>query len=572
MKVKKQILLFFILLLAVILRIWKLDTVPVSLFGDELDVGYQAYSILKTGKDYSGNFLPIHLKSLAEYRTPLYAYSAIPTIGIFGISPLGVRLPNAIFGVLAVLGIYFLVKEITGNKILSLIAAFLLCISPWHLHFSRTGFDGPQMITLYIFGIYFLIRSFKGKNTLWLSAVCLAFTPWSYSTAKLFLPVTIIAFLIIWKDNFKKISQPRLIWAVIIFLVISIPFVISTFFGGGSERIQGVSILNDPTVPGQMGFDRLNDAMVRDQNAPSINTVDKLFHNKVTAYFEIFINNYLQAFSTDFLFIRGDYLNPRHSSGIELYTIEALFLLLGLFFLLKSQLDKRIKFFLIFWVLFSPVPSSITQGGGTHATRLLLMLPILTILIAFGMYYSYLAINRSLKIPYLLLLSISLLLGFVFYQHNYWIHYPWSSEKWWHGGFKEAIQAAVSEGSKYDRVIISGADEPPLIFFLAWSQYSPRSFQKNYPLKKQTLEAFGEVSILDNYLFPSIGLGKSLYELGAALPKNSLYLATAKEINLDLIKEPGRLPSDLTLIRAITYPSGAPAFYLFTKNESFKKL
>ena len=93
-------LLLTILIVTSILRLWKLDEVPVSLFGDELDVGYHAYSILKTGKDYSGNFMPLHFQSLAEWRTPLYLYSAVPTVAMFGISPWGVRLPAAIFGIL----------------------------------------------------------------------------------------------------------------------------------------------------------------------------------------------------------------------------------------------------------------------------------------------------------------------------------------------------------------------------------------------------------------------------------------------------------------------------------------
>ena len=85
-----------IIILAVFLRVWKVDKVPVSLFGDELDVGYQAYSILKTGRDYNGNFMPLHFQSMAEWRTPLYLYSCVPTVFIFGISPLGVRLPAII--------------------------------------------------------------------------------------------------------------------------------------------------------------------------------------------------------------------------------------------------------------------------------------------------------------------------------------------------------------------------------------------------------------------------------------------------------------------------------------------
>src|SRR4030065_1409507 len=105
--------LVIILLVASFLRLWKLGTVPVSLFGDELDVGYQAYSILKTGRDYQGNFMPLHFHSLAEWRTPLYLYSTVPTVAIFGISPYGVRVPAAFFGIAGVIAVYLLVKKVT---------------------------------------------------------------------------------------------------------------------------------------------------------------------------------------------------------------------------------------------------------------------------------------------------------------------------------------------------------------------------------------------------------------------------------------------------------------------------
>src|SRR3989339_329750 len=136
MRKYSNLLLIGILVIASLLRLWQLDRVSVSLFGDELDVGYHAYSILKTGRDYSGNFLPIHFQSLAEWRTPLYLYSAVPTVAIFGINALGVRLPAAIFGILGILGIYLLIKELTDNKNLGLISAAILAINPWHLQYS----------------------------------------------------------------------------------------------------------------------------------------------------------------------------------------------------------------------------------------------------------------------------------------------------------------------------------------------------------------------------------------------------------------------------------------------------
>lgn len=562
---KSKILLILILALATILRIWKLDSVPVSLFGDELDVGYHAYSILKTGKDYSGNLMPVHFRSLAEWRTPLYIYSAIPTVGLFGISPLGVRLPAAIFGILSVWIIYLLVKKITGNNTIGLLSSLFLSISPWHLHYSRAGFEVTELLFFYITGVFFLLKAIKDGKWLSTATFCLGITPWVYSTAKLFLPLTLVAVLAIWWKDLKRVPKSNLLWAIIIFIAVVGPFTWNTLFGGGTQRIEGISIFNDPTVIPQMGFDRQNDIRARGESDGSVTTLDKLFHNKITSYTNNFVNNYLQSFSTEFLFINGDSLNLRHSSGEEFYNYQFAFMILGLSFLITSNLDKKVKIFLIFWILASPIPSAITQGGGNHATRLIFMLPILIILIAFGTYYSYTKINKKFKNLFFVLISIILVLSFVFYQHDYWIHYPWKSERWWHGGFKDAISSAVSEGEKYNKVIISGADEPPLIFFLAWSQYSPSDFQQKYPLSKEFLSGFGEVERLDKYYFPAIGVSKNLYELGSILPENTLYLATIKEINLDLINEPERVPQDIQLVKIINYPSGNPAFYLFTR-------
>jgi len=159
----QKIILIAILLVAAFLRLWKLGKVPVAMFGDEMDVGYHAYSILKTGRDYSGNFLPIHFQSLAEWRTPLYLYSTVPTVAIFGISPWGVRLPAAIFGILGVIALYLLISEIV-NRQLAIVASFLLAVSPWYIQYSRAGFEATQLIFFLLIGFYFFFKSFLRKD------------------------------------------------------------------------------------------------------------------------------------------------------------------------------------------------------------------------------------------------------------------------------------------------------------------------------------------------------------------------------------------------------------------------
>lgn len=555
---RSKILLILILTLATVLRTWSLDSVPVSLFGDELDVGYHAYSILKTGKDYSGNFLPMHLRSLVEWRTPLYIYSAVPTVGLFGISPLGVRLPAAIFGILGVWLIYLLAKKFTGTDIIALLSALFLAISPWHIQYSRAGFEVTEMLFFYMAGLYLLLRGLGDNKWLPLSSFCLGITPWVYNTAKLFLPLTIAAILVIWWKDLIKIPNRYRLWSLFICVIIVGPFTWNTLFAGGTQRIAGISIFNDDTVVPKIGFERLNDIKVRNNTDANINQtmlVDKLFHNQPLSYLDIFIKNYFQAYSSEFLFTRGD-INLRHSAGSgEFYKVQALFFLIGIPFLLTQKFNKKANLLLVFWLVSSPIPSALTKDGGSHATRLILMLPPLTILISLGVYNTFQFLGIYLKRVFIILFSLLLILNFISFQHNYWIHYPWQSERWWHAGYKEAIKSAVMEGEKYEKVIISSANEPSLIFFLAYSMFPPNLFHTE----------INSTTNLGKYEFPPVGKGFNLYEIGANLAEKTLYLATAKEIVLDLNKEPQRLPNDIKLIKTINYPSGGPAFYLFTK-------
>lgn len=584
-KLNSKYVLLGIIILASVLRLWKLDQVPVSLFGDELDVGYHAYSILKTGRDYSGNFLPIHFQSLAEWRTPLYLYSSVPTVALFGISPWGVRLPAAIFGILGVWIFYLLIRLITSNWKLATLAGLLLAISPWHIQYSRAGFEVTQLLALYLAGIYFFLlalrsvreggKGLKDGKYLSAAAICLALTPWVYSTAKLFLPLTILALLVIWWRDLTKVPKKFLVWAAFCFLLFAFPITYSTVFGGGAQRFNYISVFSDPTMSPEIGFARLRDAKMRDPVAHigiSPTLVDRLFHNKVTWLTTFVGKNYLKTFSTEFLFTEGD-PNPRHSpNGIgEFYKFEALFLVLGFAFLLFSKLDRKVKYFIFFWILAAPIPAAMTRDGGNHATRLFLMLPPLVFLVSYGVWGTYNSLSVHMRSRFAISYLLVLLASFVFFQHLYWTHYPWDSERWWHAGFETAMKTAVSESGKYDRVIISNAGEPAMIFFLGWSEFSPQRFHELYiprgtgglDLPRENIPNFGLISKLDKYYFGSPNV--DLYTLGQVLPNKSLYVATAKEVSVNLIQEPERLPKDLKMIKATSYPSGEPAMYLLSK-------
>ncbi len=550
---KQRAILITILLIASFLRLWRLDEVPVSLFGDELDVGYHAFSILKTGRDYQGNFLPIHFHSLAEWRTPLYLYSSVPTVAIFGISPLGVRLPAAIFGILCVWALYLLVKELFNDERLAQLSAFVLALSPWHIQYSRAAFEVTELLLFLILGLYFFLKALKNGKWLWVSSLFFAFTPWIYSTAKLFTPIFIIILILLWNKKLLSLSKKYIAYAIVVFVVVGAPIAINTVLGGGTERFGYVSVFTDPNMETGIGVARLVDESVRGSSGLQ----ERILHNKYTFWNSKIISNYFEAFSTDFLFIKGD-PNLRHSIGGmgEFYIVEAIALIFGIVLFFTSKVDRKAKLVVIFWILFGVLPSSITRDGGNHASRLILILPPLVFLMAYGIS----KLNSKLIIAYGLLLAAN----FVFYQHDYWVHNPWKSERWWHAGFKEAIYSIKEMQGDYDKVVITTANEPPWIFFAGWYEYPPDQWQANFPIGNDAnLVGFGKVSHIDKFYFGSPDSG-GFYSWGKVIDNHTLYLASEKEVNVNLIKEPGRTPSDLVLLKSIAYPSGEPAFYLFT--------
>ena len=559
---KTKFFLMVILLIASVLRLWKLNTVPVSLFGDELDVGYHAYSILKTGKDYYGNSWPIHFHSIAEWRTPLYLYSAVPTVAIFGITPLGVRLPAAIFGILSVYIMFLFVRQIAGHRTLATIASAILAVSPWSLQYSRAGFEATILLFLLLLGLYCFFRALRDSRFLILASISFALTPWVYSTAKLFTPLLLIFLFLAWRKEIFAIPKKYLAFAFLAFVIIGAPITYDTFFGKATQRFSYISIFTDPTTDPEVGTARQVDARVRGEEGVGLQPtlLDRVVHNKYTFWGKNVIDNYFRAFSTDFLFVKGD-INLRHSIGTgEFYKIEAVALIAGLIFFFIGKRDVRVKLLIAFWILMGVVPAAITREGANHATRLILILPPLIFLIAYGWFEVVKRFGKPAFVFLVLLYAIS----YSLYAHRYFIHYPWESERWWHSGWSEAIASVKEVEGGYDKVAISMNGEPAWIFFAGHYMYPPDLWQKNFPIGNDIdLAGFGKVSHIDKFYFGSPSGG--LYEWGQLLDSKTLYLANASEVKVNLVLEPDRKPGDLNLVKAITFPSGEPAFYLFAK-------
>lgn len=172
------LVLSVIMLVGGFLRGWGLNSVPPELFGDELDVGYQAYSLLKTGRDFYNQPLPLYLHSLSEWRLPLIVYQLVPTIGIFGLNEYGVRVPEAVMGILGLAIIFIFVYQITKNKTLSILSMAVLAILPWHIIYSRmAAFGAVTLLNFLMLGTILYLRKKFFWSAIFLFSVSILIVP-----------------------------------------------------------------------------------------------------------------------------------------------------------------------------------------------------------------------------------------------------------------------------------------------------------------------------------------------------------------------------------------------------------
>ncbi|MEK7534146.1 MAG: glycosyltransferase family 39 protein [Patescibacteria group bacterium] len=145
------VLLILIVFLGFFIRIYKLSETPTGFFADEASIGYNAYTILTKGTNEYGVSYPIFFQSFEDYRPPLAIYSTIPFIGLLGLNELSTRLPSVLYGLITIIAMYLIGKEISSKKSRSfgLLTAFITATMPWLIHYNRTGFEFTIYVTFF---------------------------------------------------------------------------------------------------------------------------------------------------------------------------------------------------------------------------------------------------------------------------------------------------------------------------------------------------------------------------------------------------------------------------------------
>ncbi len=499
----KTTLLILIILLAFFLRFNKVTTDPPSLNWDEVSIAYNSYSILKTGHDEWGQFLPIHFKAFGEYKLPSQIYFSIPGIWLFGLNELGVRITPVVYGTLTVLLLFFLVKELLDNQWVGLISAFLLSISPWHIQLTRGSFESSFSVFWVVLGLWLILKAthVKDKLTNWyliLGGLAFSVSIYTYNSARVFAPMFLL-FLAWYFRQWLLSHKKNVAIATAVFLITLIPVVQFILQTGGNSRYKLVSVTDDPGL-----IPRIDQA----RNNSTLPHIFNILVNNRYSYASYYIaGNYLAHFDPRFLFISGAPHKQHHVQGVgEMYLFQLPLVLYGLWVMWKKKLKYR--GILIAWTLLVFIPVSVTNDSIPNALRTLLAVIPYEIICAIGGYYGYLKLKKQDRnwLPVLRIIAIFVVLVSIsLYLYNYYFNYPKNYSRDWQYGYKQAVDYMKLNQDQYDQIVFSRTYGEPHIFVLFFTAYDPVKFLNDKNLIRYEDHHWIWVYHFDKYWFPDLG-------------------------------------------------------------------
>lgn len=528
----------FIVALGVFLRFYQLGLNPPSLTWDEASLGYNAYSVYKTGADEYGVKFPLSIRSFDDYKPPLYVYLTIPFVAVFGLNELAVRLPAALIGIAAICTIYFLVKEILLNwdknksKWIALLSAFFLAISPWHLQFSRAAFEGNVGMFFLILSLFLFFKAFKNKYLYIFFAISFVASIYSYHSFRL---INLILLIVLFFLFYKKLILQKILVSISVITIFALSFPVYKDFissSGTGSRLSMVTIFSEPSI---LAKSAKNVEIAKKKH----DLLGEIINNRRLIVLPFIIKGYFDHLNFDFLFLHGDQGVQHHAYNMGmLYLWDFPFIVVGVTFLLK-KIDRRILLlFLLFFV--APLPSAITTGT-PHPVRAIAMIPAFQIFSSVGFIFALLFLRRyKFGIIANYIVVVALILNFTYYLKSYYVDTPIKYGYFWQYGNKEAIEYTRQHENEYKKIVMTYKIDQPYIYYLFYNKIDPVWYQNNWA-EKGNIGRFERK--IGKYEFRYIDFDKD-----------------SKEKDTLLIGVPDEIPQGAKVIKEIRYLDGSVVY------------
>jgi 4-amino-4-deoxy-L-arabinose transferase-like glycosyltransferase len=484
-------LVTFAILAGAGLRYTAIEDVPPGLNQDEAVYGYDAYSLALTGRDHLGHPFPIAgLESFGAFTPPLLSLISAPFVAVFGLDVGVLRRVSASAGILAIPLVYLLALQLLNRRSLAVLAAWIIALSPWHIHVSRWAFPPtlvPTMTTLTMLLLVWSLR--RGSNRgIVAAAAAAALTVLTYLSMIVYVPLLVAATIAIFWRWAGRLRREALVYALLVFLLIAGPMLYVTATDpSGRARYQQTSVFNATTV--QAGT---------------------------------LAQQYLSYFSPAFLFYNGDG-DPMHSPpgfGVELATAIP-FLLAGLAFLVYrivrplSDWQRSSALYLLGALALYPLAGTLTLPA-PHTLRAVHLLPLTAIIAASGALALWDVAGRILsQAPAIARRAAlaALVIAAVIPVHNelharyrtYFDDYPNQVARQFQYGLQQALEYAQAHAGEYDEIWVTDTNQP-YIYVLFFNRVSPNDVHRMLPVIRDPPQ-FNQVPAFEKYRFGGLPAG-----------------------------------------------------------------
>lgn len=482
----KKVILYGIIFLALILRTYKLGFNPPAISWDEASIGYNAYTILTTGRDEHGKFLPLDtFAAFGDYKPPIPIYLTVPFVALFGLSEVAVRLPSALAGTLTVFVLYLLVTEFIKKKNVAMVSAALLAISPWHIMLSRAGFEANIALLFVVTGTWMALKA--RENSTYFLYCWLPFVAGIYTFNSTRYAGPLVAFgLVVFAR--KHIGKKQFMYGLLFAAVALIPILSHLISRESRLRFEEVSIFTDLRTVLTSNTRR---------EADRFSWWSALAHNRRVGYAREYLIHFFDNLEPRFLFIKGDG-NPKFSiqdTG-QLLLVSAPFVVYGMLTLFRDY--PSVGWLLLWWLLVSIAPTAVARET-PHALRIENTLPVFMIFTAYGL------ASRK-KLFFSIFITLLFIGNFLYFWHTYMTHYPKEYSGEWQYGYKQAINVAKKYDTEYDTIVLTESIGRPYIYALFYGSVPLQQFDAT---KDASFDSAGFYNVygFDKYRFTREGIG-----------------------------------------------------------------
>lgn len=367
--VRVLLLLVGVMFVGAALRVPLLTKSPPGLQHDEACNAWNAYCLLTTGKDASGDSWPIFCsRGLGDFRSALFYYFLIPFQAIGGLNVLTTRLPPAVCGILSIPLIFFVARRMFDVNT-ALIAAALLAVNGWCVQQNRVGLEAAIVPFLVLISLSLAVAArlpFCANEKLpSIPLAALAGLVWGascygYPGVRIFLPSFLILVVILSRKQWLAFLRER---------------------GGASASaafVLGLALTLGPLV--YMHLAHPEQIAKRGTTTWLWNGSD----SAITAAFHVAMR-YLMHFAPEFLFITGDVFEPvSPPMGGQMPWYSAPLLIFGVVALVRLvKLNPAAKV-LVAGLVAYPIGDSFNASASLHAYRSIAGVPALMLLSAVG--------------------------------------------------------------------------------------------------------------------------------------------------------------------------------------------